>query len=174
MNKTKISIILSDERRINLILDPKYAPISVDNFLRLCKEKFYDGTLFHRVIDNFMIQTGGFFLDGNSIYQKECPSIKGEFKNNGVINELKHVPGVISMARSQDNDSASSQFFVCSAECPWLDGSYAAFGYAADEESIEVVKAVAAMPTTRVANYFDDFPVDLISVKTIEILGEVE
>lgn len=166
----KIKIILSNDKVINLVLDEQYAPKTVENFIKLVKNKFYDGCLFHRVIDNFMIQTGGYFLDGNSLYKKETPSINGEFKQNGFDNQLLHKAGVISMARTSDPNSASSQFFICSVDCPHLDGAYAAFGYTTDEDSLKVVKEVAKVETTTVANYFTDFPVDLISIKTIELV----
>ena len=169
MNKTNIKIILNNDEEIKLTLDPSFAPKTVENFLKLVNDKFYDGTIFHRVIDNFMIQTGGYFLDGNQIYNKECGPIIGEFRANGIKNDLKHELGVISMARTSDMNSASSQFFICSTSCPHLDGSYAAFGYCDDDKSKEVIKKIASHPTTRVANYFDDFPTEIISIKTIEV-----
>ena len=90
--------------------------------------KYYDGIIFHRIIDGFMIQTGGYYLEDNSLSEaKEVPTIKGEFSANGVENNLKHTLGVVSMARANDMNSASSQFFICSADAPHLDGNYAAF-----------------------------------------------
>lgn len=107
-------------------LYPDVAPITVENFQNLVNEKFYDGLLFHRVIKDFMIQGGdpeGTGLGGSS------KTIKGEFKNNGVNNDLSHTRGVISMARNSISmDSASSQFFIVQKDSTYLDGDYAAFG----------------------------------------------
>jgi len=102
----RIKIILEDDRTILVELDEKYAPISVKNFLKLVDNKFYDGVLFHRVIKDFMIQTGGYYIDGNSLKNKEeVESIKGEFLSNKVNNPLKHLKGTISMARTNDPNS---------------------------------------------------------------------
>jgi len=122
------------------------APITVNNFKNLVKKGFYDGLIFHRVIAGFMIQGGGM----NETYQeKDCPSIKGEFASNGVANNLKHTRGVISMARTDVPDSASSQFFIMHEAAPHLDGDYAAFGNTV--YGIEVVDKIAAVQT----NYYD-------------------
>ena len=107
-------------------LYPEYAPRSVDNFVRLVKEGFYDGLTFHRVIDNFMAQ-------GGMSETADVPSIYGEFPSNGwQKNTLKHTRGIVSMARTDDPNSASSQFFICYGDCAWLDGNYAAFGKVID------------------------------------------
>lgn len=108
-----------------LELYPDIAPLTVANFQKLVSEKFYDGLIFHRIIKDFMIQGGDPNGDGTGGSDE---TIKGEFRLNGVENNLKHERGVISMARSQDRDSASSQFFIVHQESPHLDGSYAAFG----------------------------------------------
>ena len=108
-------------------LYPEIAPTSVNNFVNLVQKGFYDGLIFHRVIAGFMIQGGdpeGTGMGGPGY------SIKGEFASNGFKNNLKHTRGVISMARSQSNDSASSQFFIMHEDTPSLDGEYAAFGCA--------------------------------------------
>ncbi len=120
-----VIIEMENGRKMKLELYPEYAPITVENFLRLVNEKFYDGLTFHRVIPGFMIQGG-------------CPrgngtggpgyNIKGEFSANGVKNDLKHTRGVLSMARAWDPDSAGSQFFIMVDDAPHLDGQYAAFG----------------------------------------------
>ena len=102
------------------------APITVKNIKKLVSEKFYDGLIFHRVIEDFMIQGGGVT---QSYTQKESASIKGEFSSNGVKNDLLHYRGVLSMARTSVKDSASSQFFIMHKTSPHLDGDYAAFGY---------------------------------------------
>ncbi len=101
-------------------LYPDIAPITVANFKTLVAKHYYDGTIFHRVIKNFMIQGG----QGKT----QTATIKGEFEANGIQNDLKHVRGVVSMARSNSMDSASSQFFICHGTADWLDGKYAAFG----------------------------------------------
>jgi len=108
-----------------LELYPEIAPITVANFQKLVSEKFYDGLIFHRIIKDFMIQGGD--PEGTGMGGSE-EKIKGEFRLNGVENNLKHERGVISMARSNDRNSASSQFFICHASASYLDGSYAAFG----------------------------------------------
>ena len=119
-------------------LFPDVAPITVNNFKKLVSEGFYDGLIFHRVIENFMIQGGGYTED---FYEKRTSSIKGEFASNGVENNLAHVSGVISMARTSVKNSATSQFFIVHKTSPHLDGEYAAFGYAADGR--DVVDAIA-------------------------------
>lgn len=108
-----------------LELYPDIAPITVANFQKLVSEKFYDGLIFHRIIKDFMIQGGD--PEGTGMGGSE-EKIKGEFRLNGVENNLKHERGVISMARGDNRDSASSQFFICHKEASHLDGSYAAFG----------------------------------------------
>lgn len=115
------------------------APITVANFLKLVDEKFYDGLTFHRIIDGFMIQGGDPKGNGTGGSNQ---NIKGEFSSNGVKNDLKHVRGVLSMARSGQPDSASSQFFIMHDDAPHLDGSYAAFGQVLS--GMEVVDAICA------------------------------
>lgn len=168
MKNPIIVITLEDDRQIKLELYPEIAPITVENFLKLVDEKYFDGVCFHRVIYNFMIQTGGYYLDGYTLSEKEeVPSIKGEFEKNGVENDLLHTLGVISMARSNDMNSASSQFFICSADAPHLDGSYAAFGKTIDEESNNVVLEISETPTINIGYGFSDFPQFPIVIKTI-------
>ena len=111
---------------IKLELDADSAPITVTNFVNLVNDKFYDGLTFHRIIDGFMIQGGDPLGNGTGGSEK---TIKGEFKNNGVENNISHTRGTISMARSQANDSASSQFFIVQSDSTFLDGSYAGFGH---------------------------------------------
>ena len=107
-------------------LYPEIAPTSVNNFVNLVQKGFYDGLIFHRVIAGFMIQGGDPNANGTGGSDK---TIKGEFKDNGVKNNIKHKRGVISMARSSDYDSASSQFFIMQEDNDSLDGQYAAFGH---------------------------------------------
>lgn len=156
---------------INIELYPDCAPITVANFVKLCKERFYDGLCFHRVIDRFMIQGGGYrFDERRGLIPKETATIKGEFKSNGVNNPLKHEKGVLSMARTNVPDSASSQFFICVADTPHLDGAYAAFGKCADEASIKTAVKYGKAKTGR-WQHFSDMPFDPIVIKTITIEG---
>ena len=117
-----------------ITLYPDIAPITCENFESLVTEGFYDGLTFHRVCDDFMAQGGD--PNGNGT-GGSSNNIKGEFSSNGVDNTLSHQRGVVSMARSSDPDSASSQFFICYADCSFLDGDYAAFGEVT--EGMEVV-----------------------------------
>lgn len=168
MENPIIVITLEDGRKITLELYPEVAPITVANFLKLVDQKFFDGVCFHRVIPNFMIQTGGYYLDGNTLSEKEeVESIKGEFESNGVENNLAHKLGVISMARTSIKDSASSQFFICSADAPHLDGDYAAFGKTVDEESNQVVLEISVVPTMNIGYGFSDFPQFPIVIESI-------
>lgn len=144
---------------MKLELYPEAAPITVENFTKLVKEGFYDGLIFHRVISGFMIQGGdpqGTGMGG----AKE--KIKGEFLANGINNPIKHTRGVISMARSQMPNSASSQFFIMHKDSPHLDGQYAAFGKVV--EGIEAVDRIAAVKTD-----FTDRPLEPQVIKRIYI-----
>lgn len=137
MKNPKIEISVKDYGKIELELYSEVAPITVNNFVKLVNEKFYDGLTFHRIISGFMIQGGdplGSGMGGSD------ETIKGEFISNGVNNKLSHKRGVISMARSSDPDSASSQFFICHADSEFLDGEYASFGKCTS--GIEVVDAI--------------------------------
>lgn len=145
--KYKVLLNIKDYGEIKLELDADIAPITVTNFIKLVNEKFYDGLTFHRVIDGFMIQGGDPDGDGTG-GSKE--TIKGEFSSNGVTNNLSHERGVISMARSNDMDSASSQFFIMHEDNINLDGKYAAFGKVTS--GIEVVDKVV----DAVSEYGDD------------------
>ncbi len=144
---------------ITLELNASAAPITVANFEKLVKEGFYDGLIFHRVIAGFMIQGGD--PTGTGMGGSE-ETIKGEFAINGVNNPIRHERGVISMARTQVPDSASSQFFICHADAFFLDGQYAAFGKVVD--GIEVVDKIASVDT----DYMDK-PLVEQKIKTITI-----
>ena len=124
LHHVKISII--DYGDIEIELDGNNAPVTVDNFITLVKDGFYDGLTFHRIINGFMIQGGD--PDGTG-FGGSSKTIKGEFAANGYNNSIKHVRGVISMARSNDYNSASSQFFIVQEDSSHLDGLYAAFGH---------------------------------------------
>ena len=132
-------ITVKDYGTVKLELDAGTAPITVENFVKLAKDGFYDGLTFHRIIDGFMIQGGDPTGNGTG---GSGETIKGEFSKNGVPNAISHVKGVISMARAQDPDSASSQFFIVEADSTFLDGSYAAFGRVT--EGMEIVEQIAA------------------------------
>ena len=137
-----IRIELENGKNIDLELYPDKAPISAENFLSLVKEGFYDGLIFHRVIPGFMIQGGDPEGTGMGGSKK---TIKGEFAANGVPNDLKHTRGVLSMARSMNPNSASSQFFIMHADAPHLDGNYAAFGKVV--AGMDAVDEIATTPT---------------------------
>ncbi|MCM1425038.1 MAG: peptidylprolyl isomerase [Eubacterium sp.] len=144
-------------------LFPEIAPISVNNFISLIQQNFYDGLIFHRVIKNFMIQGGdpeGTGMGGPGY------SIRGEFAQNGYPNDLKHTAGVLSMARSMHPNSAGSQFFIMHKDSPHLDGAYAAFGKVT--EGMDAVNKIAETATD-----FSDRPIEpqVIDTVTVETFG---
>ena len=144
--------------KVVILLDATTAPISVANFISLVESGFYSGLTFHRIIKDFMIQGGDPDGDGTGGSEKE---IHGEFSSNGWDNDISHKRGVISMARSNDPDSASSQFFICNADASKsLDGSYAAFGYVVEGMSVidEITEKV--FPKTKYADYYGDYSLD--------------
>lgn len=154
-------------------LYPNIAPISVDNFTKLANSGFYDGTIFHRVIPGFMVQGGGYVIEEHEgqkyIGEKDTggEAIKGEFASNGVQNDLKHTRGVISMARTTEPNSATSQFFIMHADTASLDGEYAAFGRVT--EGLDVIDKIAAVETTQVQPIFEAFPVEPVIIKNIHV-----
>ena len=155
-----VKIEMCDGNSIVVELDEKAAPLTVKNFQKLVSQHFYDGLIFHRVISGFMIQGGdpqGTGMGGS----KE--TVKGEFRVNGVNNPLSHERGVISMARSQFYNSASSQFFICHADAKFLDGQYAAFGKVV--QGIEEVDRIASTPTDR-----SDRPLEVQRIHTIHFV----
>lgn len=154
-----IKIEMENGGIIRAELYPETAPVTVENFVKLIEDRFFDGLIFHRVIPGFMIQGGGFDTNGN---QKEAASIKGEFEQNGVPNALKHTRGVLSMARTMFPNSASSQFFIMHEDAPHLDGQYAAFGKVL--EGMDVVDEIAETPTGP-----QDKPVEDQVIKTITL-----
>ena len=137
--KHNIEIDIKDYGVIKVELDADVAPITVANFLNLTNDKFYDGLTFHRIIDTFMIQGGDPAGNGSGGSDVD---IKGEFTNNGVVNNLQHTRGAISMARAMDPNSGSSQFFIVHQDSPHLNGDYACFGYVT--EGIEIVDKICA------------------------------
>ena len=154
-----IVIEMENSKKIELELFPDHAPITVKNFEKLVNEGFYDGLTFHRVIKGFMIQ-GGDPL-GNGMGGSD-DKIKGEFRANGVNNPIKHTRGVISMARSMNPNSASSQFFIMHEDAPHLDGQYAAFGRVIS--GMDVVDEIASYPTD-----FSDRPKIAVRMKKVYI-----
>lgn len=149
-------------------LYPEKAPLTVANFLSLIEKKFFDGLIFHRVIAGFMLQGGGYTPD---MQHKECGAIKGEFAANGCrTNNLRHTRGVLSMARTSDPNSASSQFFVMHADAPHLDGQYAGFGKVIAGE--DVIDKIAAVETGSYGWYMQDVPMNTVEIETMEIVSE--
>lgn len=158
-----VEIEMADGGKIVVELDEKSAPVTVKNFQKLVSQHFYDGLIFHRVISGFMIQGGdpqGTGMGGS----KE--TIKGEFRVNGVSNPISHERGVISMARSQFYNSASSQFFICHADAKFLDGQYAAFGKVV--EGMDVVDRIALTQTD-----YNDRPLKEQRMKQIVFVKQV-
>lgn len=145
-------------------LYPESAPNSVNNFISLIKKGYYDGLIFHRVINGFMIQGG--CPEGSGMGDPGY-SIKGEFSQNGFDNQLKHSEGVLSMARAMSPDSAGSQFFIMHKNSPHLDGAYAAFGKVI--EGMEIVNKIADVKTD-----YDDRPMNeqKIHTVTVDTFGE--
>lgn len=168
----KIQITLNTEDTIKIELYPEIAPKTVENFIKLVRAGYYENTAFHRIIKGFMIQTGGYKIENNTLLELgDVPTINGEFASNGFKNELKHELGVISMARTSDPNSATSQFFICAGTATWLDGEYAAFGRTIDEGSNEVILKIASVPTMNIGGGFSDFPtfdIKIIDIKEIE------
>ena len=132
-----VTIHMDDDKDIKLELYPEIAPITVENFVTLVKKGIYDGLPFHRIIPGFMIQGGDPNGDGTG---GSKVNIKGEFRNNGVDNDISHTRGTISMARASDPDSASSQFFIVQADSTFLDGDYAGFGHVT--EGMDIVDKI--------------------------------
>ena len=164
MPNTVVTITMENGDVIKAELYPEIAPNTVKNFVSLVKNGFYDGLIFHRVIRGFMIQGG--CPDGNGMggpgYQ-----IKGEFAQNGFANDLKHEPGVLSMARAMHPDSAGSQFFIMHEAAPHLDGAYAAFGKVV--EGMDIVNKIAETATD-----YSDRPLEVQRMKsvTVDTFGE--
>ena len=170
----KVRLILENNYSMDIELYRDIAPISVENFLNLVNSKFYDGIVFHRIIKGFMAQVGGYYLDEEKMELSEARKtkpIKGEFKSNGIKNDLLHKRGVLSMARTMVKDSASSQIFICTADSPHLDGEYAAFGKVVDnEESNKTLDYLDNATTLNAGGGLTDFPWPVIRIKTIELL----
>ena len=168
MTNPIIKINIKDIGTMTAELYPEKAPKTVANFLKLAKEGFFEGLIFHRVIRGFMIQGGGYTED---MEHKEADAIKGEFKANGFMqNDLKHTRGVLSMARTSDPDSASSQFFVMHQDAPHLDAQYAGFGKLTD--GFDVLDTIATTKTGNYGWYMQDVPRTPIIIESIEVVSE--
>ena len=167
MNNPKIKITVRDFGTMTAELYPDKAPNTVKNFLSLIEKDFFSGMIFHRVIRGFMIQGGGF---DESFKQKKADAIKGEFIANGFVqNDLRHTRGVLSMARTSDPDSASSQFFIMHKDSPHLDAQYAGFGKVI--EGLEVIDLIAGVKTGRLG-WYDDVPKTPVVIEKIEVVEE--
>lgn len=156
----KVEITLTDGGKIDVELYPELAPVTVENFLKLAEQGYYNGLIFHRVIPGFMIQGGGMDSEGN---MPKAETIQGEFISNGIFNVIPHERGVISMARATDKNSASGQFFIMHADSPHLDGDYAAFGRVTS--GIEYVDKIAEVQTDE-----NDKPMTDCVIEKIEVI----
>lgn len=159
-----VTFEMADGKTMKAELYPEVAPNTVNNFISLIKKGFYDGVIFHRVINGFMIQGGdpeGTGMGGPGY------GIKGEFSQNGFQNELKHTEGVLSMARSMMPDSAGSQFFIMHKTSPHLDGAYAAFGKIT--EGMEAVNAIAETATDYSDRPLEDQAMKSVTVETFGV-----
>lgn len=172
-NNPFVEFTLSNGDTIRLELYTNVAPISVDNFIKYVEAGFYEGTVFHRSLKGMMIQGGGFEQRNNKILHKDplYDEITGEFARNGIRNDLKHTSGVISMARTNVYDSATSQFFICTGVVSGWNNNYAAFGKVIDEESMAAVKKINDIKTESTNLYYgtyavpaDDVPTEMISI----------
>ncbi len=150
-----VVIELEDDRKILIELYPDIAPKTVKNFQNLVSKDFYDDVIFHRVIKDFMIQTG----DASSL-GRSAKNIEGEFKDNNIENNLSHTRGVVSMARANDYNSASSQFFIVHKDSTYLDGKYAAFGKVL--AGMDVVDSIASVVTDSNDKPLKDIVIDEI------------
>lgn len=159
-----VTIEMENGSIITAELYPEIAPNTVNNFISLIQHNFYDGLIFHRVIKGFMIQGG--CPDGNGMGGPGY-SIAGEFSSNGFQNDLKHAPGVLSMARSMMPDSAGSQFFIMHQDSPHLDGSYAAFGRVI--EGMERVNEIAETRTDYSDRPLEDQRIKSMTVETFDV-----
>lgn len=163
--KPIIEIKVKDYGTMKAELYPDIAPLTVKNFISLAEEGFFDGLIFHRIIKGFMIQGGGYDVE---FEHKEAGAIRGEFIANGWMqNNLRHTKGVLSMARTSDPDSASSQFFIMHADSPHLDAQYAGFGLVV--EGVDVIDKIASVKTGRYG-YFSDVPRTPVIIESIRVL----
>ena len=166
MSNTKVKIKVKGFGEMIAELYPEKAPKTVENFLKLVNEGFYSGTISHRVIRGFMIQGGGYT---EMFEDKDADAIVGEFRANGFPqNDIKHERGVLSMARTSDPNSASSQLFIMHQQSPHLDGQYAAFGKVI--EGLEVIDKIASVKTGNRGWYMQDVPTEAVVIDSIEVI----
>ena len=166
MSNPKVKITVKGFGTMVAELYPEKAPKTVENFLKLVGEGFYTGTIFHRVIRGFMIQGGGYT---EMFEDKDADTIYGEFAANGFLqNDVKHERGVLSMARTSDPNSASSQFFIMHQRSPHLDAQYAAFGKVIEGET--VIDNIANVKTGNRGWYMQDVPRDAVVIESIEVV----
>lgn len=167
MTNPVIKITVRDFGTMTAELYPEKAPKTVANFLKLADNGFFEGLIFHRVIKGFMIQGGGYTED---MGETDAEAIKGEFRANGFMaNDLKHTRGVLSMARTSDPNSASSQFFVMHKDAPHLDAQYAGFGKLTD--GFEVLDAIASVRTGSYGWYMQDVPTTPVVIEKVEVIS---
>ena len=167
MTNPVIKITVRDFGIMTAELYPEKAPKTVANFLKLADEGFFEGLIFHRIIKGFMIQGGGYTED---MGDTDAKAIKGEFRANGFMaNDLKHTRGVLSMARTSDPDSASSQFFVMHQDAPHLDAQYAGFGKLTD--GFDVLDAIASVKTGSYGWYMQDVPKTPVVIEKVEVVS---
>lgn len=168
MTNPVIRITVKDYGTMTAELYPAKAPKTVANFVKLAENGFFNDLIFHRVIRGFIIQGGGYNAE---MEPKETDSIQGEFKANGFMaNDLKHTRGVLSMARTSDPDSASSQFFIMHEDAPHLDAQYAGFGKLTD--GFDVLDAIATTKTGNYGWYMQDVPKTPVVIEKIEVISK--
>ena len=168
MTNPIIKINVKDFGTMTAELYPEKAPKTVANFIKLAEQGFFSGLIFHRIIKGFMIQGGGYTED---MGETDAQSIKGEFRANGfAANDLKHTRGVLSMARTSDPNSASSQFFVMHQDAPHLDSQYAGFGKLTD--GFDVLDAIASVKTGMLGWYMQDVPTVPVVIESIEVVSK--
>jgi len=167
MKNPIIKITVRDFGEMTAELYPEKAPKTVENFLSLIESDFFSGMIFHRVISGFMIQGGGF---DETFTQKEATAIRGEFASNGFAqNDLHHARGVLSMARTNDPNSASSQFFIMHQDAAYLDKNYAGFGMLTG--GFDVLDKIAGVKTGRMG-WYDDVPRTPVVIEKIEVIEQ--
>ena len=166
-NAIGAAITLTSGETIEIELYPDIAPKTVANFIKLANEGFYNGTIFHRAVDGFVVQAGGYDAEYN--LKSVSETVEGEFSENGIDNPLSHERGVISMARiPSENDSASSQFFIVVGDSTYLDGQYAAFGRVTS--GMDVADTIAKAPKMQdPPPGMDDLPEDIFEIQSVTI-----
>lgn len=173
---------LSDGSTFDVLLRRDYAPKTVENFIKYAEAGYYNGTAFHRILKNSVLQGGGYTVkkefdekaeEYKYIYQNKTPlydAIKGEFSSNGYKNNrLSHAAGVISMARTSDPDSATSQFFFCAADCSYYDGQYAAFGYITNPDGIEALRKLTDIGQNESINPVEPIILVSVAIRYVEV-----